>query len=182
MPSGPPPVPEDLTPQQAAVAGLGVSACPYKPGTPEANAWARQWVTATNLRLSLAGGFGATPRNKTDAGLPALPTRRGAVFDRAAFTTTWTPPSITLNAAMVANLNEAVRRFGCHMATLYETIQPVVADLARYAAAAGFEPPDTRDPKTRALDRKRRPTVCHRHGATPGGFCRACTRQTVKRK
>lgn len=62
---------------EAGQVGEPVSACPFKPGTPEHNEWSADWTQgAAQLRRS-TGAFGTPMADKVTAGLPETATLQG---------------------------------------------------------------------------------------------------------
>lgn len=159
----------------AALEGVPLSACPYKPSTPEGAAWCRGWVTGEADERTDSDRFGVSEADKTAVGLPPVDSVRGKGFSDDIHEM-WRPKPAPALSGLLA---EAERQAGVLLdaaASLIVTITDSagVVALARACGVDLGEPPA--DPKARALARKAKPSVCPRHGPIPGGLCRPCQR------
>jgi hypothetical protein len=182
----------------AGSAGLPLSACPWKPGTAEARRWTTAWIDATYDRRAEAGDVGATADDKTAAGLLPVETEKGLGYCDPRVHEMWRPNlggfagvsftapatgsydlrlnldpllssmTVTVPPEYVERLMQALGLAIDQAADILRSVMPIVD--------AYMADPEPTDPKARALARKRRPFVCHRHGQQPGGFCRTCQR------
>lgn len=165
-----------MTPEEAAQEGLSVSACPYRPGSPEGRDWTRRWTELAAASMGARGQFGATPEQKSAVGLSTVPTRFGVGhFDHVHEIWGGPSPASDYRPSSLASYIQGL-------------IDALFASPPINAPRGGIKwviPPswgvDTSVPsveemKAEALARKRRPFVCRRHGKQAGAFCRMCER------